>query len=139
MRSAYAQLLTDSSSSLRTLLVAIEKYFFKIESYFKKCRQFCKRLYAASQSSNQQDDEASAANVAASSFALASPTLVYLLDDNVFALYSSVFFLAKKIQTMHALVQQSIHYHDSFLFSSTSTTSSSGHEMNIEAFFLPLK
>lgn len=126
IRLSYISLLT-TESPISSILVAIEKKFFKIETQFKKCRQFCKSLLA-------QFDPAS---LSRTHFALAPPTLIYLLDENVYALYSSIF-LAKKIQTLQTLIDIILEYHTYFFFSS-SDTSSSHFEFNIESFFLPFK
>jgi len=130
MKAAYAKLLVsgnddnDKTTTSRSILVEIEKLFFRIERHLRKCHQFSK--------SYCQHESSSAASV----YVTLAPSLLYRLDENVHAFYSSVF-LAKKIQLVRTLVENCLNY-QSFLFPSSTAESSSSFNLD-GSFLLPIR
>lgn len=122
IRQAYSQLFSECAQS--SILAEIEKKFFKIESQFKKCRAFCKNYLAKCEPDN----------LGRTYFAL-TPTLIYLLDEQAFALYASVF-MAKKIHTVRTVVERCANYHAEFF--ADDTVESRVEAFSVESFFLPI-
>lgn len=127
MKFKYSQLILNqlSASPQSNLLIEIEKIFYKIENEFKKCLQFCKTQLGL------QDPT----NLLPASFALTNSNLIYLLDDNVYSLYSSIF-LVKKIQTLQLYFEQCIQYRSYF---ECNANLGSTFEFSMESFLNPLK
>ena len=125
MKQSYTKLLRDHE-----ILISIEKHFYKIESLFKKCHQFCKLYW-----SNLHQESSGVDPSRSSIFALASPTLLYLLDDSIHAFYSSAF-LAKKLQTVQLILERCLQYHNYM----TTDEQQQQFELSIEnSFLLPLR